>query len=125
MSFTDPDKEALRKYLGYPIEVQSLQNISNRCAAVASTSSEAVSTIQSQLRSLERTDQQIRNAIPFSAQTFSSNAGGTQQYVPGGTIKNLKAEARQIISEISAAMSLPICRDIYAPITGPSQSLRV
>ncbi|MEA5465273.1 hypothetical protein [Leptothoe sp. PORK10 BA2] len=118
MSFTDPDKEAIRHYLGYPVDQASIDRIQNRCAAVESLSSGAVDTAQGHIRKLQQLDKQLTQATPFAAQTFSSNAGGTNQYVPGQRLRILKDEARRHVGELASALQLTISRDIYAAAAG-------
>jgi hypothetical protein len=116
-TFTATDKEAIRRYMGYPVDQASIDRIQTRCAAVESLSAQSVVTAQTILRALERLDKQLTQATPFAAQTFSSNAGGTNQYLPGQRLEPIKAEARRQIQELSTLLQLNVYRDIYASTT--------
>ncbi|EKU98467.1 hypothetical protein Lepto7375DRAFT_7754 [Leptolyngbya sp. PCC 7375] len=123
-TFTSTDKETIRRYMGYPVDQASIQRIQTRCATVESISPQAVATAQTLLRALERLGKQLAQATPFASQTFSSNAGGTNQYLPGQRLEPLKAEVRRQVQELSTLLQLNIYRDIYAVPTANAQVRR-
>ncbi|PZV02231.1 MAG: hypothetical protein DCF32_15305 [Leptolyngbya sp.] len=108
---TAAELESIRRYLGYPGDATNTQAIASRCANHLTEASEG--TIRGHLRQLDRIQQQITNAVPFAAQTFSSGAGGTQQYAPGQRMAAFHNEANQYIDEIAATTGLLVYRRIY------------
>lgn len=124
-TFTDADKEAIRKYMGYPMDQQWISQVQARCAVVESIGAAQVATIQGYIRALQTLDKQLTQVTPFAAQTFSSNAGGTNQYMPGQRLDILKGEARRNVQELASSLQLTITRDIYgAAPTYNAQTMR-
>lgn len=111
MSLTTAEIESIRRYLGYPGDATNTQAIADRCATYLTEASEG--TIRGHLRQLDRIQQQITNVVPFAAQTFSSGAGGTQQYAPGQRMAAFHQEANQYIDEIAHTTGLTVYRRIY------------
>ncbi len=123
-TFTDADKEAIRHYMGYPVDQALIDRVQARCTAVESLSPGAVVTAQSYIRDLQRLDKQLIQATPFASQTFSSNAGGTTQHIPGQRLATLKNEARRHICNLASLMQLIVLRDIYEAQTVAAQVKR-
>ncbi|MEL7314487.1 MAG: hypothetical protein AAFN08_05990 [Cyanobacteria bacterium J06559_3] len=118
MSFTDSDREKIRRYLGYSTAIGHINQIAQACTRLESNFPTSVETVQELLRDLERLQTEIRNARAFAAQTFSSDASGTRQNVPGLQLQTLKGEAFRITSQIAAALQLPIISNIWAGGSG-------
>jgi hypothetical protein len=116
MTLTAADIEGIRRYLGYPADSGTIQAIAAQCATRVDPTAEP--TVRSHLRQLERLQTQITNTVPFAAQTFSSGAGGTQQYAPGQRMATLHGEANQYIDEIAATTGLTVYRRIYGQSAG-------
>lgn len=114
MSFTDSDREKIRRYLGYSTAVGHLSQITQACTRLETQSAATVETVQELLRDLDRLQTEIKNSRPFTAQTFSSDASGTRQNVPGLQLQTLKGEAFRIASEIADTLQLPIISNIWA-----------
>lgn len=123
-TFTDADREAIRHYLGYPVDQASIDRIQTRCADVQSLSAAAVTTAQGIIRDLQRLDKQLTQTTPFASQTFSSNAGGTNQYLPGQRLESFKAEARRHTQNLADLLNLIVYRDIYQAQTRNAQTMR-
>jgi hypothetical protein len=111
MSLSAAELESIRRYLGYPGDATNTQAIASRCATHLTLASEG--TVRGFLRQLDRLQQQMTTTTPFAAQTFSSGAGGTQQYAPGQRMATFHNEANQYIDEIAATTGLVVYRRIY------------
>ncbi|MBE9157891.1 hypothetical protein IQ265_13805 [Nodosilinea sp. LEGE 06152] len=111
MTLTAADIEGIRRFLGYPGDMGTHQAIAAQCAARVAEISEPA--IRAHLRQLERLQTQMTTTVPFAAQTFSSGAGGTQQYAPGQRMATLHQEANQYIDEIASTTGLVVYRRIY------------
>ena len=114
MIFTDSDREKIRRYLSYTTAVGHLTQINQACTRLENASPATVETVQELLRDLDRLQTEIRNARAFTAQTFSSDASGTRQNVPGLQLQTLKGEAFRIASEIADTLQIPIIQNIWA-----------
>lgn len=114
MAFSDEQREKIRRFLGYAVEPQAIANITARCTVVSSTSPEAEETAKGLLRELGKIEQQIKNARPYAAQTFSAGSSqGTQQYLPGDRLNSLKREAKGYVDELALLLSLTVQRDVF------------
>ncbi|NEQ29640.1 MAG: hypothetical protein F6K04_01365 [Leptolyngbya sp. SIO4C5] len=113
-SFTDGERESIRRYLGYPAAEGYISQILVSCNRLEATAPAAVDTVKSLLRELGTIQREISNARPYSDRTFQSNAGGTTQFVPGQRLDSLKSEAKRLVNEASTALQLQIFQDIYA-----------
>ena len=124
MIFSASEYEQIRRYLGHPADPQAIANIVERCNHVQGLGAEVIETVRQILRDLSRTDQQIKNVLPFAAQTFTSSASGTRQSPPGLQLDLLKGEGRRLVFELSETLGLSIYRDIYKVSAGPARTLR-
>src|SRR5687767_889450 len=104
MTLTAAEIESVRRYLGYPGDQVNTQAITTRCNTYLTAQAEE--TVRGHLRELDRLQQQMKTTVPFAAQTFSSGAGGTQQYAPGQRMASFHNEANQYITEISSTTGL-------------------
>lgn len=120
MTLTAAEVESIRRFLGYPGDQANTQAIASRCATSLTVAAEG--TIRGHLRQLDRIQQQITTTVPFAAQTFSSGAGGTQQYAPGQRMAAFHTEANQYIDEIAHTTGLTVYRRIYGGGGGSSWS---
>lgn len=118
---TDTEKEQIRRYLGYPNQEGHLEAIADATAALPDAMEV---TVKGYLRQLERLQQLMTNTVPFAAQTFSSGAGGTQQYPPGQRMATLHIEANQYISELASTLRLTIHRRIYGQNWNGGRNIR-
>lgn len=116
MTLTAGHIETIRRYLGYPGDQGNFDAIAQRCAERLTEHSEK--TVLTALQNLGRLQQLMQNVTPFAAQTFSSGAGGTQQYAPGQRLATLHHEANQWIDEIAATIGLPVYRRLYGSSWG-------
>lgn len=122
MALNSAEIESIRRYLGYAADAGTLSAIAAQCSISVSEPAEA--TVRSILRQLDRLQQQMTTAVPFSAQTFNSGAGGTQQYAPGERMGSLHREANQYIAELAATTNLIIKRRIYGTSLGGGRTMR-
>lgn len=122
MALPESDVEKIRRYLGYPGGADYRQMLSDRCLEILDELSE--DTVKGHLRQLDRLQQQLTNTAPFAAQTFSSGAGGTNQYLPGQRMASLHQEANQYIDEIASTIRMGVHRRIYGQSWGGSRTMR-
>jgi hypothetical protein len=105
-TFTDAQKEQIRRYLGY--SALETSQLNTACTRLEQASAPAVGTVQSLLRSIARVEQQVRSDRPFVARTSQSNAGGFTQMSPAVRMQAPKMEAQRLTDELARTLQLPV-----------------
>lgn len=108
MSFTDTDKESIRRWLGYTADPASMTLIGDRCTIAAAAAPAVVGTVQGFLRELGRIDQEWKSTRPFMDRTLTSNASGTNQRSPSFARDYRQDEVRRLVNEVSTALQIPV-----------------
>lgn len=125
MSFTDADKENIRRWLGYTADAASMGLIGDRCALAAAAAPGVVQTVQGFLRELGRVDQEMKATRPFMDRTLTSNASGTTQRSPSFGRDYRHEEVRRLVNEVSTALQIPVKRYPMSGASGWSSQGRV
>lgn len=112
-TFTDKHKTAIRKYLGYPASLQGKANVAAGCTRVEALGADEVLACLETLDEIDKIDKQIKNARGFAGQSFSSNASGTQQFIPGERLGSLRNEGGRYISELASTLQLLVMREYF------------
>jgi hypothetical protein len=110
MTFSLTEQESIRYYLGLPNHPDYLHRIAVATNALAPAQEASARSVLLQLAKIE---QQIKNVLPFAAETFSSGTGGTRQYNQGQRLPVLKQEATSYVHRLGDLLNICPQSDVF------------
>lgn len=113
MAWTTANKEAIRKFLGFPVQTQALQNIQSRMDDVQTLSPDAVLTAQTYLTTLAAIDSAINSGRDTAAIADLANTSATS-YFRGENLHTQRSEGQRIVRELAEMLGLVVYRDVFA-----------
>lgn len=114
MALTPAQLESIRSYFVLPAREPYLTNISNACAGLTPHQE---ATAIAHLHQISRLEKQLTQTVPFAAQSFSSGAGGTNQYVVSQRLEAFRMDARTHITNLAVLLDLRPGSDYFASST--------
>ncbi|MBW4523459.1 MAG: hypothetical protein KME16_27960 [Scytolyngbya sp. HA4215-MV1] len=118
MGWLVSDREKIRRFLGYPVQAEALNQIQAKMDNVAGLSPDSVTTAQTLLNELGKVWDSINSQRPYAGSASHSNSGSSTDYYRGETMRTFREEGQRLARELAELLGLQVMRDVFAVSSG-------
>jgi len=123
MPWNSGDRAKIMKYLGYPFQQGSVNQVQQSMNNLTAIAPDGIDICQDYLRELDKISRELDEARPFAARSFQSGGSSTAQFFRGERMHHPRSEGKRYVGLLADAMSLQIMNDVFA--AGGGQTGRV